>query len=105
MAQGHVSCGHSFEKLMASLRGAKSEPQSSARPVVSANTDTTDLRSPIERMQEANRRLQEATARLKQSSHRLEYSVSNLQAAVAQLLEKYPELRHELPDERMNSKK
>ncbi|GHA95314.1 hypothetical protein [Modicisalibacter luteus] len=105
MAQGHVSCGHSFETLMASLRGAKSEPQSPAKPTASANAATVDLRSPIERMQEANRRLQEATARLKQSSNRLEYSVSNLQAAVAQLLEKYPELRHELPDERLKLKK
>ena len=101
MAQGHVSCGHSFEEVMASLRGVRHEPKVSAKPPASP----VDSRSPVERMQEANRRLQEATARLKQSSSRLEYSVSNLQVAVAQLLEKYPELRHELPSETLKSKK
>lgn len=98
MAQGHVSCGHSFEKLMASLGGAGNEPEAAVKPTEPA-TSALDTRSPIERMQDANRRLQEATARLKQSSARLEYSVSNLQTAVAQLLEKYPELRRELPPE------
>lgn len=104
MTQGHVSCGHSFDKLMASLRGAKRETEPTT-PTSAANASAVDSRSSVERMQEANRRLQEATARLKQSSTRLEYSVSNLQAAVAQLLEKYPELRHELPEDKLKAKK
>lgn len=88
MAQGHISSEHTFHSLMASLRN-----------------ESLDPRSPIERMQDANRRLQEATARLKQSSARLEYSVSNLQTAVNQLLEKYPELRQELPSEKSTPRK
>lgn len=79
MAHGHLSSEHTFESLMESLHGEQEDP-----------------RSPIERMQDANRRLQQATARLQQSSVRLEYSVANLQAAVAQLMERYPELRDEL---------
>lgn len=74
MLDGHLSSKHSFESLMASLRGAQEDP-----------------RAPIKRLQDANRKLQEATARLKQSNTRMECHLAELRACITRLREKYPE--------------